>query len=258
VSRDVAPIGQPTTFRNNLSFLKGGMAMWNYFGAFGRQAELLRKESGTVNAISGILKAPLDILADKLRGYVGLCTDLQQRPAQVRKACEAMAPHLLHVALSGADPDKNVPISIWMHRGCVPFISFKHFDEIYWPTLKPIIQEIWRRGHQTLFYAEGKWGAHLKSFAELPAGSIVYHVDRDDIFEVHRVLGHKFAISGGVPNTLLSFGTPDEVRDCCKKIIDEVARDGGYIMDASAIVQNDAKVENMRAMTDFTREYGVY
>ena len=37
-----------------------------------------------------------------------------------------------------------------------------------------------------------------------------------------------------------------------------MARDGGYIMDASAILQNDAKVENMRAMTDFTRDYGVY
>ena len=37
-----------------------------------------------------------------------------------------------------------------------------------------------------------------------------------------------------------------------------MARDGGYIMDASAIVQNDATVENMRAMTEFTREYGVY
>ena len=41
-------------------------------------------------------------------------------------------------------------------------------------------------------------------------------------------------------------------------MIDGVARDGGYIMDASAIVQNDAKVENMQAMTDFAREYGVY
>ena len=43
-----------------------------------------------------------------------------------------------------------------------------------------------------------------------------------------------------------------------QEIIDGVARDGGYIMDASAIVQNDASVENVRAMTDFTREYGVY
>jgi hypothetical protein len=41
-------------------------------------------------------------------------------------------------------------------------------------------------------------------------------------------------------------------------VIDGVAKNGAYIMDASAIMQNDAKVENVRAMTDFTREYGVY
>jgi hypothetical protein len=61
-----------------------------------------------------------------------------------------------------------------------------------------------------------------------------------------------------VPNTLLARGTPAEVRDCCKKLIDEVGADGGYIMDACAIVQNDAQVENIRAMTEFTRDYGVY
>jgi len=162
------------------------------------------------------------------------------------------------VALSGADPDKNVPITIWMHRGCVPFISHEQFDTIYWPTLKPIVEEIWKHGHQVLFYAEGDWDAHLESFAELPEKSIVYHVDKGDILEVHKALGDKFCISGGIDNVLLSYGTEDEVRECCKKVIDGVAKDGGYIMDASAIIQNDASVENIKAMTEFTCEYGVY
>ncbi|HQO35261.1 MAG TPA: uroporphyrinogen decarboxylase family protein [bacterium] len=258
VSRDVSPMGQPTSYRNNLSFLKGGMAMLSYFGSFGTQAARLRAESGTVSAIAGILKAPFDILADKLRGYIGLTMDVLERPDKVLAACEALMPHLLHIALGGADPDKNVPISIWMHRGCVPFFSPQQFDRFFWSTLKPILQEIWARGHQVLFYAEGDWNAHLDRFAELPDASIIYHVDKADIFEAHRKIGHKFCISGGIPNTLLNFDTPDEVRAYCKKVIDEVARDGGYIMDANAIIQNDAKVENVRAMTEFTREYGVY
>lgn len=258
VSRDVVAPGEPNTFRNNAALLKGGVAMLNYFNAFGPQIERLTNECGTVSAIAGILKAPLDILGDKLRGYVGLCHDLLERPDKVIAACEAFMPHLTHVALSGADPDKNVPITIWMHRGCVPFISHEHFKSIYWTTLKPIIQEIISHGHQVLFYAEGSWDHHLDSFAELPDGSIIYHVDTGDIFKVHKKLGHKFCLSGGVPNYLLGYGTPDEVRDVCRKIIDGVAKDGGYIMDASAIIQNDAKVENIKAMTDFTREYGVY
>jgi hypothetical protein len=258
VSNDVSAMGEPTSYRNNLSFVKGSMAMLSYFGGFGKQNELLRTECGTVSAIAGILKAPFDILADKLRGYIGLSYDLYERPEKVLAACEALAPHLAHIAISTADPDKNVPIGFWMHRGCVPFIGREHFNKFYWPTLKPIIEEIWSHGHQVLFYAEGNWDSHLDSFAELADGSIVYHVDMGDIFKVHKAIGHKFCISGGIPNYLLGIGTPDEVRDCCKKVIDGVAGDGGYIMDASAIVQNDAKVENIKAMTDFTREYGVY
>jgi uroporphyrinogen-III decarboxylase len=258
VSADVSPLCQPTSFRNNMSFLKGGMAMMNYFNAFGTQAAKFRSESGTVSAISGILKAPFDIIADKLRGYKGLCMDLFRQPNKVQAACEALAPHLLKVATMGADPDKNVPIGLWMHRGCVPFISPTQFEKFYWPTLKWIIKELWARGQQTLFYAEGEWNPNLKWIAELPERSIVFHVDRGDIVEVHRALGDKFCISGGIPNDLLAFGTPDDVRACCKKVIDSVARDGGYIMDASAIMQDDTKVENLRAMTEFTREYGVY
>jgi len=258
VSADVSPLGKPTSYRNNLSFLKGGMAMLGYFNAFGTQAALLRSESGTVSAIAGILKAPFDIIADKLRGYKGLCMDLFRQPKKVLAACEAMMPHLLHVAASGADPDKNVPIGLWMHRGCVPFLSPEQFERFYWPTLKQIIDGLWQRGHQALLTAEGEWNPNLKYIAQLPDLSIIYHVDRGDIFEVHRAVGHKFCLSGGIPNDLLAFGTPPDVREYCKKVIDGVARDGGYIMDASAIMQDDTKAENLRAMTEFTREYGVY
>ena len=258
VSDDVTPIGEPSSMRNNLSFLKGGMAMLDYFNGFGTQAALLRSESGTVSAISGILKTPFDIIADKLRGYKGLCMDTFRQPDKVVAACEAMAPHLLEVASGGADPEGNVPIGLWMHRGCVPFLSPDQFEKFFWPTLKWIIEELHKRGHQVLFYAEGEWNPNLKYIAELPDLSIVYHVDRGDIFEVHEAVGHKFCISGGIPNDLLAFGTTDDVRDCCKRVIDGVARDGGYILDASAIMQDEPKVENIRAMTDFAREYGVY
>ena len=258
VSGDISPAGEPTSYRNNLALVKGGMAMLQYFTALGPQCAQLRSECGTVSAIAGIFKAPLDILADKLRGYLGLSTDLLTQPEMVLRACEALMPHLYNVALTSADPNKQVPIGFWMHRGCVPFISPRHFESHFWPTLKPIIEELWRKGHQTLFYAEGSWDRHLDHFAELPERSIVYHVDQGDIFLAHRKLGHKFCLSGGIPNFVLAYRPPEEVRQYCKKVIDGVAKDGGYIMDASAIMQDDTRVENLKALTDFTREYGVY
>jgi len=258
VSADVAPPGAPATYRNNLAFVKGGMAMLRYFLAFGDQNARLREESGTVSAIAGILKAPFDIIADKLRGYVGLTMDMFEQPGKVLAACEALMPHLLNVALTSADPEKKVPVGFWMHRGCVPFVTPAQFESHFWPTLRPIIEELWQNGLQILFYAEGDWNHHLDRFGELPGGSIVYHVDQADIFEVHEKIGHKFCLSGGIPNFVLGYRPPDEVRDCCRKVIDGVAGDGGYIMDASAIMQNDTRIENLQALTEFTREYGTY
>jgi len=258
VSQDVVEPGKGSTYRNNMSFLKGGIAMMQYFGDMGVQVERLKTQCATVSAIAGIIKAPFEIIADKLRGYLGLTVDLFERPDKVLKAAEALSPHILHVALAGADPEKQVPLAMWMHRGCVPLVSPEQFEKFHWATIKPIIEEIWKQGHQVIFYAEGKWKHHLQSFRELPDGSIIFHVDHDDVFEVNRVLGDKFCISGGIPNVLLSFGSQQEVRDYCRKVIDEVAVDGGYIMDAGAIMQNDTKIENVRAMTEFTRDYGVY
>jgi len=258
VSTEVSAKGQPTSYRNNLALVKGAMATLSYFTAFGPQIERMRTETGTVSAICGMLKAPLDVLADKLRGYLGLAMDLMEIPEKVLAACQAMMPHLGYIALTSADPQKKVPIPIWMHRTSIPFISKDHFNRIHWPTLKPIVDALWAQGNQVLFYAEGKWDAHLETFAQLPAGSIIFHIDRSDPILTHRILGEKFCLSGGVPNTLMAFGSPDQVKAYCRMLIETIGAEGGYIMDASAIMQNDATVENLRAMTDAALEYGVY
>ena len=258
ISTEVSKLGEPATYRNNLSFVKGGMAMLQYFYAFGPQIARMRSEAGVASAIAGIFKAPFDIIADKLRGYIGLTMDMATQPDKVLAACEALMPHLCHVGLTTADPAKQVPIGFWMHRGCVPFVSPQTFRSHYWSTLRPIIEEFWKHGHQTLFYAEGKWRPHWETFRELPDRSIVYHCDQDDVFGCHAALHDKFAISGGVPNVLLSYGQPAEVRDFCRRVIREVAADGGYIMDAGAIMQDDTRSENLRALTEVCREEGAY
>jgi uroporphyrinogen-III decarboxylase len=71
------------------------------------------------------------------------------------------------------------------------------------------------------------------------------------------VLGGVTCLMGNVPNVMLLSGTPDDVRAYCKKLIDVAGKDGGLIMDA-AVMLDEAKPENLKAMIDFTKEYGVY
>lgn len=257
VTNNIVPEGKPSTYRSNMAWLKGGLSLMAYGGAIGAANEKLKSECGTVSCVSGPIKAPFDILADKLRGFRQVSVDVYRQPDKIEKACEALMPYLYMNAKIASDPSKQVPVSVWLHRGTM--FSKDMYERFFWPTLKEIIIKLWKEdGIQTIWYAEGNWDKWLKYTAELPEKSIIYHCDKGDIFEIHRQVGEKFAISGGIPNDLLAFGTPQEVKEYCKKVIQTVGKDGGYLMDASAIIQSDAKIENMKAMTEATLEYGVY
>jgi hypothetical protein len=59
---------------------------------------------------------------------------------------------------------------------------------------------------------------------------------------------------GNDPMSLLATGTVAQVREYCMGLLDSVGRDGGYIMRAVAVL-DDAKIDNVRAMMDCTREF---
>jgi uroporphyrinogen-III decarboxylase len=64
-------------------------------------------------------------------------------------------------------------------------------------------------------------------------------------------------IAGNVPISLLNTGTPDEVRGYCKELIDVAGKDGGFMMTSGGVIDK-ARPENVRAMIEYTKEYGVY
>ena len=255
--RMAAP-GRPTTFAHNVSLMGGAMAYANYMNAFGPASHKLKYEAGVVSANSGMIKAPLDLLADKFRGYANLAVDTIERPEQVLRACEALMPHVLANALGAADPDKQVPITLWAHRGCVPFFSQQTFDTIFWPTLKPVLEAVIAQGRQVLFYAEGNWERHYDALLTLPEGGIIYHLDKGDPALAARTLKPKFALSGGVSYDVLARGTPDSVRAHLKELFAQVKDGGGYILDATALMLSDVQSQNVLAAAEYTMEHGVY
>jgi hypothetical protein len=234
------------------------MAYARYIGSFGEYADKLKYEAGVVSANSGMIKAPFDLLMDKLRGYQGSVMDAFTQPDKVRKACEALMPHIVKNALGGADPAKIAPITIWAHRGTVPFITPEMFDGIMWPTLKPVFEEIISKGYQILFYGEGNWEAHYEKLLEFPAGSIIYHLDKGDPLKLVNTIKRKFAVSGGLPYELLAWGTKSDVESYLARLFSSLAPEGGYILDSTALMMQDINVDNVKTAIAYTMEHGVY
>jgi uroporphyrinogen-III decarboxylase len=81
--------------------------------------------------------------------------------------------------------------------------------------------------------------------------------DLTDIAKAKEKLGDIACIGGTMPIALLTVGTPQQVKDHVKKCIDAAGKDGGYIM-ANGVFFDRIKWENLKAMVDFTKEYGVY
>jgi alkanesulfonate monooxygenase SsuD/methylene tetrahydromethanopterin reductase-like flavin-dependent oxidoreductase (luciferase family) len=54
---------------------------------------------------------------------------------------------------------------------------------------------------------------------------------------------------------MLSIGTPAQVEDYIRHLLDDVAGDGGFIL-STGVVADDARPENFAAMMEAGRRYG--
>lgn len=81
-----------------------------------------------------------------------------------------------------------------------------------------------------------------------------------DLKELKRDFGKDLVFWGGGINTQLTLrdGTPQQVRDEVKKIIDILAPGGGFVFTTVHNIQEDVPPENFWAMWDTLMEYGKY
>jgi uroporphyrinogen-III decarboxylase len=214
------------------------------------------QELGFPQQFGGLAQAPFDTLSDFFRGTKGAMLDMFRRPDKVLEACEKLLPIMLESGLGAGRPGhKRVFIPI--HKGLDGFMSPEQFNTFFWPTLRRLIVGLIEAGQTPLVLWEGDCTSRLETIADIPAGKAVYWFERTDIFKAKEILGKTACIRGNVPLSTMCTGTPDDVKAYCKELIDVVGKDGGFIMDASTVL-DDAKPENVRAMIDFTKEYGVY
>ena len=201
--------------------------------------------------------APFDVISDRLRGMRGTMLDMYRRPDKLLEACEMVLPwQSEHLPFMARETGENM-VFIPLHRGADGFMSLKQFEKFYWPTLKRHIENVVNTGLTPCIFFEGDYSRRLEYLLELPRGKVLGQFDSSDIKRTKEVLGNHMCIMGNVPSSLLQVGSPQEVKDHCKWLIDVVGKDGGFIMHPRSAI-DEAKPENLKVMFDFTKEYGKY
>lgn len=223
--------------------------------SFGDEIEKL----GFPRFYPGTAQAPFDSISDFLRGMHGTMLDIYRQPEKLLQACEKILKDRLERGIPTIQGDNDIPRLLFMglHRGSDGFMSLKQFETFYWPTLKKVTLAVVDAGITPCLFCEGDWTQRLEYLLELPKGECVARLDLTHIIKAKQVLRGHMCIMGNVPASVLQMGTPQEVKDYCKKIIDFVGEGGGFILSAGSSIDK-ARPENIKTMVDFTREYGVY
>lgn len=224
-----------------------------------KAAELrdILREHGIPDFFHGDMMPPYDVMSHGLRGMKGTMLDMYRQPDKLLEACELI--YQLSIERPLPPPNEFGQIRIFMTntRGSDNFMSNEQFERFYWPTFYKLVMWLVEHGATPCIFFEGNFDRKLEYLLEFPKGSILVRLDRTDIFRAKEILGGHLCLEGNVPITLLQAGTPEEVKEHCKKLIDVVGKDGGFILSPRSVTDK-AKPENLRAMIEFTKEYGRY
>jgi len=216
------------------------------------------KDLGFPSQIGGVAYAPYDYIGDFLRGTRGIMLDMYRVPDKLLEAMEKLIPFILHGAITPARKIGNPFIFMPLHKGLDGFMSLDQFKTFFWPSLRKVILNLIEEGFTPVVLWEGNCTSRLETIRDIPKGKAVYWFERTDIFKAKKILGDTVCIRGNVPATMLCVGSPEEVEAYCKKLIDEVGKGGGFILDGAIGTPDEARPENVKAMADAAKKYGVY
>jgi len=211
--------------------------------------------------------APLDIIGDFLRHPTHTMVDLRRYPDDVLRSVEALVEPIIKTIKVTTPPPEiaksrfgtDVVLTFYplhLHSMLPP----KLFEKFYWPYLKKVIEANISIGAIPSIFIEGEFEPFLHYLLELPKGKVYVYFEKTDLRKVRKVLGDHLIIGGGLPTSLVAFGSKEKVYEETCKLLNDVKEPGGFIFRGVEVsnLPPGTKIENLWAMIDAVRKCGVY
>lgn len=195
--------------------------------------------------------APFDYIGDFFRGTKGIMLDMYRRPEKLLEAIDKVTPMMIEQAISAPKTSGNNRVFIPLHKGLDGFMSKEQFQKFYWPSLKKVMMACIDAGFTPNPLWEGDCTSRLELIGDMPRGKAVYWFERTSLFKAKEILGDTICIEGGVPASMMIGGSPADVTGFAKRLVDEVGKNGGFILNGDVGIPDEARVENVRALADF-------
>lgn len=197
-----------------------------------------------------------ELIIGGYRGIRGFGIDMRRHFDEIKALCEKMAPAVYQQADDAIanQPDDCVcagEIGMLIHT----VMNRRQFEQLYWPTVKTIVDKIIAAGKKVTFMFEGEALRLADFFRDFAPGHINFLIEMDDLREMRRALPN-VCLAGGMTPELLGSGTAQECVDTAHGLIDDLA-DTGFILSQNKMLsfKGDAARENMLAVQEFALQY---
>ncbi len=252
----IAQFGDPEVRESVQKLLDAALETMKWRDAVSEAVRAAR-EAGLPTMSGAMSGAPFDRMGDSLRGTKGIMMDMYRRPEKLLEAMERITPMLVEQAVRIANTSECPVILMPLHKGTGGFMSNKQFEKFYWPTLKKVMMAYIDEGLVPMPFAEGDYEPRLDIITDMPKASVIWLFEVMDMAKAKKTVGAHACIAGNLPVSILCTGTPDDVKRACRKLIETCAPGGGYILAAAAQIEKGNQ-DNLRAMMEAAKEYGVY
>jgi len=252
----VIPFAMPEFAKMLETLQKAGAEALKWSRHLAEEGQRIRA-MGFPDPYGGGAAAPFDLIGDWFRGTRGVMLDMYRHPDKLQAALERLVPISIKRGVDGARMGGEPIVGLMLHKGAEGFMSLEQFKTFYWPTLRKVMLGIIAEGFVPMPLYEGRYTDRLEIISDIPKGQALYWFETVDIHRAKQVLGDTVCFRGNVPASLLYAGTVQQVKDYVRELIDVVGEGGGLMVDCG-IWFDEAKHENVKAMVQLTKEYGVY
>lgn len=167
---------------------------------------------------------------------------------KVQAAMDAAMPYMSAPAIGLTQAVGGMGLWVGGWRSASVFLSQKLWDRFVFPYYEKLVNDVADAGIVPILHLDSDWSRDLGRFKELPKQKCILATDGDtDLFNARKILGDHMCLMGDVSAAMLSIGTPDEVYNYSRKLIDELGP-SGFILHSGCDVPVDAKMENVKAM----------
>lgn len=184
------------------------------------------------------------------RSMQAFLRDLYRIPDKVQAAMDAAIVDIIENTRKVLRVTK--PIGVWVGgwRSASEFLSPRLWQRFVFPYIKQLAEAVVEEGVIAILHFDSNWTRDLAYLRELPKGKCVLALDgATDIFKAKEVLGDHMCIMGDVPPAMLALGTPDDVHNYCRKLIENIGP-SGFILSQGCDIPPNARPENVKAMIE--------